>query len=55
MHAREIETDVALVCRLLEDGPTPDRPAIDPIASERTDRDMYQPGNHLAARLPRIW
>jgi len=55
MHADEIETDVALVRRLLA-GQFP-RWAdlrIDPVASYGTDHDIYRLGDHLAARLPRI-
>jgi aminoglycoside phosphotransferase (APT) family kinase protein len=55
MHADEIETDVALVRRLLA-GQFPqwaDLP-IDPVASSGTDHDIYRLGDHLAARLPRI-
>jgi aminoglycoside phosphotransferase (APT) family kinase protein len=55
MHADEIETDVALVRRLLA-GQFPhwaDLP-IDPVASYGTDHDIYRLGDHLAARLPRI-
>src|ERR671914_2645436 len=54
-HADEIETDVALVRRLLA-GQFPqwaDLP-IDPVASYGTDHDIYRLGDHLAARLPRI-
>ncbi len=55
MHADEIETDVALVRRLLA-GQFPhwaDLP-IEPVASYGTDHDIYRLGEHLAARLPRI-
>ena len=55
MHADEIETDVALVRRLLA-GQFPqwaDLP-IDPVVSYGTDHDIYRLGEHLAARLPRI-
>ena len=55
MHADEIETDVALVRRLLA-GQFPhwaDLP-IEPVASYGTDHDIYRLGDHLAARLPRI-
>jgi aminoglycoside phosphotransferase (APT) family kinase protein len=55
MHADEIETDVALVRRLLA-GQFPqwaDLP-IDPVASYGTDHHIYRLGDHLAARLPRI-
>jgi len=55
MHADEIETDVALVRRLLA-GQFPqwaDRPIV-PVASYGTDHDIYRLGDDLAARLPRI-
>jgi aminoglycoside phosphotransferase (APT) family kinase protein len=55
MHADEIDTDVALVRRLLA-GQFPHWAdlAIDPIVSYGTDHDIYRLGDHLAARLPRI-
>jgi aminoglycoside phosphotransferase (APT) family kinase protein len=55
MHADEIETDVALVRRLLA-GQFPQWVdlAIDPVVSYGTDHDIYRLGDHLAARLPRI-
>jgi aminoglycoside phosphotransferase (APT) family kinase protein len=55
MHADEIETDVALVRRLLA-GQFPHWAdlAIDPVVSYGTDHDIYRLGDHLAARLPRI-
>jgi aminoglycoside phosphotransferase (APT) family kinase protein len=55
MHADEIETDVALVRRLLT-GQFPQWAdlRIDPVASYGTDHDIYRLGDHLAARLPRI-
>src|SRR3954468_9927674 len=55
MHADEIETDVALVRRLLV-GQFPQWTdlAIDLVASYGTDHDIYRLGDHLAARLPRI-
>jgi aminoglycoside phosphotransferase (APT) family kinase protein len=55
MHADQIDTDVALVRRLLA-GQYPrwaDLP-IDPVDSYGTDHDIYRLGDHLAARLPRI-
>jgi len=55
MHADEVETDVALVRRLLA-GQLPqwaDLP-IHLVASYGTDHDIYRLGDHLAARLPRI-
>lgn len=55
MHADEIETDVALVRRLLaaQFPQWADLP-IDAFASYGTDHDIYRLGDHLAARLPRI-
>jgi aminoglycoside phosphotransferase (APT) family kinase protein len=55
MHAHEIETDGALVRRLLA-GQFPQWAdlAIDPVVSYGTDHDIYRLGDHLAARLPRI-
>jgi len=55
MHADEVETDAALVRRLLA-GQFPhwaDLP-IDPVVSYGTDHDIYRLGDRLAARLPRI-
>jgi len=55
MHADEIETDAALVRRLLA-GQFPqwaDLP-IDLVVSYGTDHDIYRLGDRLAARLPRI-
>jgi aminoglycoside phosphotransferase (APT) family kinase protein len=55
MHAGEIDTDAALVRRLLA-GQFPqwaDLP-IDPVVSYGTDHDIYRLGDELAARLPRI-
>jgi aminoglycoside phosphotransferase (APT) family kinase protein len=55
MDADEVETDVALVRRLLA-GQFPhwaDLP-VEPVASYGTDHDIYRLGEHLAARLPRI-
>jgi aminoglycoside phosphotransferase (APT) family kinase protein len=55
MHADEVETDVALVRRLLAlQFPHWADLAIDPVASSGTDHDIYRLGDHLAARLPRI-
>jgi aminoglycoside phosphotransferase (APT) family kinase protein len=55
MHADEIETDAALVRRLLAaQFPQWAGLAIDPIASYGTDHDIYRLGDDLAARLPRI-
>ena len=55
MHANEIETDVALVRRLLA-GQFPHWAdlRIDPVVSYGTDHDIYRLGDHLAVRLPRI-
>jgi hypothetical protein len=55
MHADEIDTDVALVRRLLA-GQFPQWAdlAIDPVVSYGTDHDIYRLGEHLAARLPCI-
>jgi aminoglycoside phosphotransferase (APT) family kinase protein len=55
MHADEIETDVALVRRLLA-GQFPQWAdlEIDPVVSYGTDHDIYRLGDHLVARLPRI-
>ena len=55
MHADEIDTDVALVRRLLA-GQFPQWAdlAIDPVVSYGTDHDIYRLGDDLAARLPRI-
>ena len=55
MHADEIETDAALVRRLLA-GQFPHWAdlAIEPVVSYGTDHDIYRLGDHLAARLPRI-
>jgi aminoglycoside phosphotransferase (APT) family kinase protein len=52
MHADEIETDVALVRRLLA-GQFPQwaELRIDPVASYGTDRDIYRLGERLIARL----
>jgi aminoglycoside phosphotransferase (APT) family kinase protein len=55
MHPDEVDTDVALVRRLL-DGQFPqwaDLP-IEPVVSYGTDHDIYRIGDRLAARLPRI-
>jgi aminoglycoside phosphotransferase (APT) family kinase protein len=55
MHADEIDTDVALVRRLLA-GQFPHWAglAIAPVVSYGTDHDIYRLGDHLSARLPRI-
>ncbi len=55
MHADEVETDVALVRRLLvRQFPHWADLAIEPVASYGTDHAIYRLGDHLAARLPRI-
>jgi aminoglycoside phosphotransferase (APT) family kinase protein len=55
MHADEIDTDVALVRRLLAaQFPQWADLAIEPVVSYGTDHDIYRLGDHLAARLPRI-
>jgi aminoglycoside phosphotransferase (APT) family kinase protein len=55
MHADEVDTDVALVRRLLA-GQFPEwaELSIDLVVSYGTDHDIYHLGDHLAARLPRI-
>jgi aminoglycoside phosphotransferase (APT) family kinase protein len=55
MHAGEIETDAALVRRLLA-GQFPQWAGlpIELVPSYGTDHDIYRLGSHLAARLPRI-
>jgi aminoglycoside phosphotransferase (APT) family kinase protein len=55
MHVGEIDTDVALVRRLLAaQFPEWADLAIDPVVSYGTDHDIYRLGDDLAARLPRI-
>ena len=55
MHADEVDTDVALVRRLLAaQFPQWADLTIDPVVSYGTDHDIYRLGDHLAARLPRI-
>lgn len=55
MHADEIDTDVALMRRLLAaQFPQWAELAIDPVVSYGTDHAIYRLGDHLAARLPRI-
>lgn len=55
MHADEIETDVALVRRLLAGQfPRWAELPITPVDSYGTDHDIYRLGDHLVARLPRI-
>ena len=55
MHAGEVDTDTALVRRLLA-GQFPQWAdlAIEQVVSYGTDHDIYRLGDHLAARLPRI-
>lgn len=55
MHADEVETDAALVRRLLaaQFPEWADQP-IDLVDSYGTDHDIYRLGDRLAARLPRI-
>jgi aminoglycoside phosphotransferase (APT) family kinase protein len=55
MHADEVDTDVALVRRLLA-GQLPQwaELPIDLVDSYGTDHDIYRLGDDLAARLPRI-
>ena len=55
MHADEVETDAALVRRLLA-GQFPQWAdlAISPVVSYGTDHDISRLGDDLAARLPRI-
>ena len=55
MHVDEVDTDVALVRRLLAaQFPHWADLAIDLVVSYGTDHDIYRLGDHLAARLPRI-
>jgi aminoglycoside phosphotransferase (APT) family kinase protein len=55
MHAGEIETNVALVRRLLAaQFPQWADLWIDPVVSYGTDHDIYRLGDSLAVRLPRI-
>lgn len=56
MHADKVQTDAALVRRLLA-GQFPqwaDLP-VEPVASYGTDHAIYRLGDSLAARLPRNW
>lgn len=56
MHADEIETDAALVQRLLaEQFPQWAGLPVEPVVSSGTDHAIYRLGDRLAARLPRIW
>lgn len=55
MHADEVETDAALVRRLLyEQFPQWAQLPIERVVSYGTDHDIYRLGDGLAARLPRI-
>jgi aminoglycoside phosphotransferase (APT) family kinase protein len=55
MHADEVETDVGLVRRLLEEQfPEWAGLSIVPVESYGTDHDIYRLGETLSARLPRI-
>jgi aminoglycoside phosphotransferase (APT) family kinase protein len=55
MHPDEVETDIALVRRLLAaQFPQWSDLRIDQVASYGTDHDIYRLGDHLAARMPRI-
>jgi len=55
MHAGEVETDAALVRRLLA-GQFPQwaELPIEPVVSYGTDHDIYRLGDSLSTRLPRI-
>ena len=55
MHADEVETDVALVRRLLAaQFPQWSGLPITPVDSYGTDHDIYRLGSDLAVRLPRV-
>jgi aminoglycoside phosphotransferase (APT) family kinase protein len=55
MHAGEIDTDAALVRRLLAaQFPRWADLSIEPVVSYGTDHDIYRLGDSLAVRLPRI-
>src|SRR5437763_16074234 len=55
MHADEVDTDVALVRRLLAaQFPRWADLGIEPVVSYGTDHDIYSLGDDLAARLPLI-
>jgi aminoglycoside phosphotransferase (APT) family kinase protein len=55
MHADEVDTDVALVRRLLEDQfPLWAALSIDPVPSWGTDNALYRLGDEMVVRLPRI-
>ncbi|WP_433430934.1 aminoglycoside phosphotransferase family protein [Nonomuraea sp. CA-141351] len=55
MHADEVQTDAALVRRLLA-GQFPQWAGlrIEPVDSYGTDHDIYRLGDHLSVRMPRI-
>ncbi len=55
MHADEVETDAALVGRLLahQFPQWADLP-VTPVSSWGTDHDVYRLGERLAVRLPRV-
>jgi aminoglycoside phosphotransferase (APT) family kinase protein len=55
MHADEVDTDVALVRRLLS-GQFPQWAGlrVEPVVSYGTDHDIYRLGDALSVRLPRI-
>ena len=55
MHANEVETDIALVRRLLAaQMPEWAQLSITPVRSGGTDHAIYRLGEDLALRLPRI-
>jgi aminoglycoside phosphotransferase (APT) family kinase protein len=55
MHADEVETDVALVRRLLADQfPRWAALSIDPVPSWGTDNALYRLGDEMVVRLPRL-
>jgi Phosphotransferase enzyme family len=55
MHADEVETDAALVRRLLTDQfPRWASLSIDPVPSWGTDNALYRVGDDMVVRLPRI-
>lgn len=55
MHAEEVDTDAALVRRLLAGQfPRWAELPIEKVPSYGTDHDIYRLGEHLCARLPRI-
>jgi aminoglycoside phosphotransferase (APT) family kinase protein len=55
MHPEEVDTDVALVGRLLaRQFPSWSRLPVAPVPSYGTDHDVYRLGDRLVVRLPRI-